>query len=262
MKTLSKEEVMAILFRASSMGDIMSGVAKGWDVDHSLTCKRKLVQIHRELKWERRKEFDNKYTKKGKQAEESSITLYCRVKKEMFSKNEIRLNNDCFTGELDLFQGESITKAKRVIDIKSSWDWTTFPSICDTLDSNYDYQGQVYMDLTGAGLHTVAHCLENTPATLIVDEKRRLAWNMGIIDLESPEYIAKCIEIEKNCIVDMALFTKENPGFEFHIRNWEYDIPMVDRVHETDVVRDDKKIGRMRERVEECREWMVKNLVW
>ena len=37
-----------LLFRASSMGDIMIGVEKGWSVDKSITCQRKLVQIYRE----------------------------------------------------------------------------------------------------------------------------------------------------------------------------------------------------------------------
>lgn len=254
------ENANELLFRASSMGDIMTGVAKGWDIENSLTCKRKLIQMHRELIWKRKSNKSNKYVEKGLAVEEDAITLYCRVKKEMFTKNEIRLNNEYFTGELDLFKGESITKAERTIDIKSSWDWTTFPSICDTIDSDYDYQGQTYMSLSGAGMHTIAYCLVNTPANLILDEKRKLAWKMGIIETESPEYIAACIEIEKNCIVDMELFCKHNPYFEFHCKNWEYDIPMSERVYEMDVVRDEKKIEKMINRSIECRKWMNQNL--
>lgn len=261
MKKLTEEKLSKLVFRASSMGDIMSGVAKGWTVENSLTCKRKLVQIYRELSWQRSVNFENKYTTKGNEQEESSITLYCRFKKKMFKKNEVRLKNDWFTGELDLFAGEEINKAIHVIDIKTSWDWTTFPSILDTINADYDYQGQVYMDLTGATKHTVAYCLVNTPAQLIVDEKRRLAWKMGIIDNETPEYIEKCIEIEKNCIVDMPLFLKENIGFEFHCTNWDYDIPMHQRVYEIDVLRDEAKIQRMKERVDECRKWMIENLL-
>ena len=249
-----------LLFRASSLGAIMTGVAKKWDVENSLTCKRKLIQIFREDRWKRRNDKGNKYTEKGLAVEEESITLYSLVKKEMFNKNDQRLNNNYFTGELDLYKGENITKALRTYDIKSSWDWTTFPSMCDVLDSDYDYQGQVYMDLSGAGMHTVVHCLVNTPENLIRDEKRRLAWKMGVIDLETPEYVAACVEVEKNAIVDMALFCKQNPGFEFHCRNWEYDIPMEERIHEIDVVRDQKKIDAMIARVIEARAWMNRNL--
>ncbi len=251
-----------ILFRASSMGDVMTGVAKKWDVENSLTCKRKLIQMHRELIWKRRSNKSNKYVEKGLAVEEAAITLYCRVKKTMFKKNDIRLNNEFFTGELDLYEGTEIMKAKHTIDIKSSWDWTTFPSICDEVDAAYDYQGQTYMDLSGAGIHTVVHCLVNTPASMIVDEKFRLARKMGIIGTETPEYVMGCCEIEKNAIVDMAQFNKDNPGFEFHIKNWDFDIPMEQRIHEMDVVKDESKIARMKDRVNESREWMSINLKW
>lgn len=249
-----------ILFRPSSMGAIMTGVAKGWDVENSLTCKRKLVQMYRELTWQRRSDKGNKYTEKGNMVEEDSITLYSRVKKEIFKKNEIRLTNDFFTGEVDLFQGSEITKAKRTLDTKSSWDWTTFPSMLDSIDSDYDYQGQGYMDLTGAGMHTIAYCLVNTPGDLIFKEKLNLKYSMGIIDIETPEYIEACIEIEKNHIYDMELFLRHNPFFELHCKDWKFDIPMEQRVHEIDVVRDDKKIQKMKDRIIECREWMNKNL--
>lgn len=249
-----------LLFRASSMGDIMTGVAKKWDVENSLTCKRKLVQIYRELTWQRRTDKCNKYTEKGLSVEEDAITLYSRVKKKVFNKNDKRLTNDFFTGEVDLFEGESIEKATHIIDIKSSWDWTTFPSICDSIDSAYDYQGQTYMDLTGAQVHTVAYCLVNTPANLILDEKRRLAYKMGVIDTETSEYINACIEIEKNHIYDMELFITHNPYFEFHCKDWQYDIPMLQRVYEMDVIRDDKKIISMKDRAIEGRQWMNKNL--
>jgi hypothetical protein len=255
-----KENADNLLFRASANGEIMTGVAKGWDVENSLTCKRRLVQMFREHTWKRRNNKTNKYTEKGVAVEEDAITLYCRVKKEMFTKNTVRLTNKYFTGELDLFRGESILKATKTIDVKSSWDWTTFPSMCDVLDSDYDYQGQTYMDLCGAESHTVAYCLVNTPANLILDEKRRLAFKMGIIETETPEYIEACIEVEKNCIYDMDLFKKHNPFFDFHCKDWQYDIPMGQRVYEIEVKRDDKKIAAMKARIDNCREWMNKNL--
>ncbi len=249
-----------LLFRASSMGDIMTGVAKGWDVDKSLTCKRKLVQMYRELTWNKRHQLKNKYVEKGTGVEDDSITLYCRVKKQMFKKNDIRLNNEFFSGEVDLFIGLEIRKAERIIDIKSCWDWTTLPSICDEVDSGYDYQGQTYMDLTGAGLHTVASCLVNTPAKIILDEKNKLRWKHAIIDIETEEYINACIEVEKNHIHNMELFIKDNPSFDFHSTDWQSDVPLIECVHEMDVVRDDAKIQRMKERITEARWWMNKNL--
>lgn len=247
-------------FRASSMGDIMTGVAKGWGVDQSVTCKRKLVQNYRELKYGRKPKMQNKYTEKGTLAEEDGITLYSRYKKINFTKNSIRLENDFFTGELDIFEGTEITKAKRTHDIKCSWDIWTFPAFFDTTEKDYEYQGDVYMDLSSAESHTVAHCLVNTPAKLILDEKRKLAWKMGIIDEETPEYVSECIEIEKNSIFDMELFAKHNPYFEFHSKKWDYDIPISERVHEITMKRNQDNIISMYQRIKDCREWMNENL--
>ena len=264
-----------LLFRASSMGDIITSTKKGWDVENSLTCKRKLVQMYRELMWKRKCNKSNKYVEKGLAVEEDAITLFCRIKKEVFTKNTTRLNSEFFTGEVDLFIGEGISKAEKTIDIKSCWDWTTLPSICDTVDDDYDYQGQTYMSLTGSKSHTIAYCLVNTPANLIQDEKRKLAWKMGIIENETLEYIEGCIEIEKNCIVDMDLFLKHNPFFEFHYNKcelvnsdkvsnyspeWIWDIPMNERLYEIEVLRDDVKIEKMQKRIIECRAWMNINL--
>lgn len=254
-------EMKDFKFRASSMGDVMTGVAKNWSVDDSLTCKKKLIQMFREKQWKRRNNQSNKYVEKGLEVEESSIDLYCSVKKEFFKKNDIRLTNDYFTGELDLYKGEEITKAIKTIDIKSSWDWTTFPSMANTIVADYKYQGHTYMDLTGALTHSVAYCLVNTPGNLIMDEKRRLAYKMGVLDNESPEYISACVEIEKNSIYDMSLFIKDNPGFEFHSENWDFDIPKDERVHEVEFNRNEPELYKMKTRVIECRDWMKKFLV-
>lgn len=254
-------EVNKILFRASSMGEVMTGVAKNLNVENSLTCKRKLIQIYREINWKRKSNRGNKYIDKGNEVEQDSITLYSRVKKSMFKKNDIRLVNGYFTGELDIYEGDSITSAIHTIDIKSSWDWITFPSMCDTVDASYDYQGQVYMDLTGAKKHTIAYCLVNTPANIILDEKKKLAYKMGVIDLETPEYIEACIEIEKNHIYDMELFLSHNPWFHLHCKNWDFDIQMSQRIHEIVVERDDDKIQKMYARIDDCRKWISDNFL-
>lgn len=252
-----------LIFRASSMSDIMTGIAKGWSVDNSLTCKRMLVQIHRERTWKRKSSKGNKYTEKGTQVEPDAITLYSRVKKNVYIKNDERINNLFFTGEPDLFLGKSATDCEIIVDIKSSWSWETFPSMLDTESKDYHQQLQTYMALTGAKIGIVAHCLVNTPADLISDEKRKLAWKLGVIDQETPEYTELCKEIERNAIVDMGLFRKHYPFFEFHsdAEKWEHDIPKEERVHEIIIERDDAYIQKMQDRVIECRNWMNTKLL-
>jgi hypothetical protein len=241
------------------MGDIMTGTKKGWDIDKSITCKKKLIQVFREHRWKRKKQLNNRYVEKGIAVEEEALTLYSLYKGKMFRKNATRLSNSHFTGETDTFTGKEVTDAKHTIDIKSSWDWSTFPSIADSIDGDYEYQGHTYIDLTGATMHTVAFCLVNTPAKLILDEKRRLAWQLGILDTETEEYVNQCIEIEKNCIYDMERFCKENPNFEFHCTEWKYDIPAKERVIEFDFVRDERVLTAMRKRADDGNEWLEKH---
>lgn len=261
---MKKIDFDTLLFRASSMGDIMTGIKKNWPVEKSLTCQRRLIQMYREATWQRRANKTNKYVEKGLKAEEDSITLYCTVKGKYFKKNVERLNNEHFTGECDLYDGPEIKQAIKTIDIKSCWDWTTFPSLIDEVDDGYEYQGLTYNDLCGpqCETHIVAHCLVNTPAELITNEKFMLARKMGEIigGEESAAFVKGCIEIEKNSIFDMGRFIDDYPYFEFHSINWEYDIPADQRVFEFEVKRNNEKITAMCNRVDECRTWMKGNL--
>lgn len=254
-------ETNNILFRAHYYGEIMTGVAKGWTVEQSLTTKRRLVKIYRELMYGKRTTKGNKYTEKGILAEEDGLTLYSSYRGYPFFKNTERLENDLYTGEYDTAVIED-GKLNETVDIKNSWDLDTFPCFLDVPDKDYEYQGNVYMDLTGAQKHTVAYTLVNTPSKIITDEKRRLAWDMGIIDIETESYINACKEIEKNSIHDMALFLKHNPNFDFHIPldEWKWDIPKKDRVHEITVERNEGVLAAMRKRGIECRAWMNENL--
>jgi len=246
------------LFRASSMGAIMTGVKKKWDVDHSITCQRKLVELYREKCWGRKAEIGNKYTEKGLKVEEDSLTLYSAVKKHFFVKNDIRLTNEFFTGECDTYIGESIEKAESIFDIKSVWNWSTLPSIIDAEpDDAYFYQGQVYMHLTGAKEHTIVYCLVNTPANLIEREIKNLVYEG--FEIGEPAFVEKAQDIEINSIVDVELFKKHFPNYQFYNKVWEFDIAPKERVFEINFKRDEQVIDAMIERVKDCRNWLNNN---
>lgn len=256
-------ESSKILIRSHQTGKIMTGVAKKWNVENSLTCKRELVKIHRRLKYHRELSKMNKYTEKGITCEEDAITLYSRVKKKMFKKNTERLMNDYFSGELDLFEGKSILEAEETHDIKCSWSLDTFPSILDAPDTDYEYQGQSYMDLTGAKRHTIAYCLVNATPKLIDDAKRKKSYELGVIDIETEEYVEACKQIEIDMIFDMELFKQQNPHYDLHndINLWIYDIPMEERVITFTIERDEQIIQGMKTRIDDCRDWMENNLI-
>jgi len=224
-----------------------------------------LLDVFAEFKYGRKEEIKSKFLDKGNAREEDSITLYSRVTKTLFNKNAERLVNSFITGEPDLFIGQEIYKATEIIDIKSSFSLNTFLSSKHSpLDKGYVWQGHGYMMLTGAQKHTVAFCLINSPVNIIDDEKRRLAWKMGLIDTElSEEYNEKCKQIELNHIFDFDAFVKECPHYAFHntpevLRS--SSIPMKDRVHTKVVQRDDAAIKNIELKVELARKWMNENL--
>lgn len=232
----------------------------------SETCKTHLVDIFASYHYGRKEEVNSKFLTKGNVREEDSITLLSRVLKQYYEKNDERISNDYLQGEVDLYEGKSILEATHTIDTKTSWSLHTFlRAKFKELDSSYYWQGQSYMALTGAKKHTVAYCLVNGTDTAINDEKRKLSFAKGMIDVNgesTPEYIEKCKQIEINHIFDLQAFVKENPHFQFDndINEWKYDIPMEDRVHTFTFERNDDDIQRLYNRVTECRVWMEENL--
>lgn len=237
-----------------------------YDVKLGDVCKTHLVDTWISAKHGRREEKSNKFLEKGNECEESSITLLSRVNKKFYKKNEIRLENDFITGLPDIYTGETIYNADEITDTKSSWSaHTFFRAVHSKLNSDYDWQLQGYMWLTGAKKAWLAYCLVNGTYSEIMNEKERLKWQIKSIDFENdPEYIRKCKQIELNHIFDLKDFQKHNPGFDFHndVSNWNYDIPFNERVHLIEIKRDDSKIKAIEKRVVDARKWMSINLKW
>ena len=100
-------------------------------------------------------------------------------------KNEEMFGNDMITGTPDI-------NDEKLIDIKSSWDFSTFPMHSNDITSkDYYWQMQGYMELTGHKESTLAYCLVDTPQNLIEDEVRRVKWQLGFIDDLDPELEAE-----------------------------------------------------------------------
>lgn len=214
-------------------------------VELSETCKKHLIEVYVFHKFGREKEFTNRYIKKGLATEEDAITLYSRVKGQFYKKNADRITNDFLTGEPDLFEGEDIREAKVIIDTKSCWDLFTFNNIkyIDKVNTDYVWQGNGYCDLTGASLFKLAYCLVDLPLTSLVDMKRRLAWDMGVADVDNDEdYLEACEKLDKAFMYE--------------------DIPMEKRVYEISLPRDNNAIKEMHERIELCRDYMLETFDW
>ena len=231
-----------IKFRASSWGNLMTEPREKAARDKgelSKTCQKELIKIYNLVKYGRKKDIVTKHMTKGILCEADSITLFSRVEKKLFVKNEEQLQNEWFTGHPDIFEGESIQEATEIHDIKSSWELDTFtPKLIEDVDDGYDYQLQVYFDLAPKAMAgSVAYCLVNAPDLVIKNETRSLLYNMDVISEESAEAKLPIQELLKGMIFD--------------------DIDYQERVIKKLVFRDDSKIKAMKDKVPRLRAWLA-----
>lgn len=225
------------LFHPSMLGRLMTESRTKDSIGE--TCKKALMECYVREKYGRKKKLDNQYIRKGLAVEEDSITLYSRVQKKLYFKNEEQISNEYFIGTPDLYDGESIREAKTIVDIKSSWDIHTFFNVLiEPINKDYYYQGQAYMDLTGADTFKLVYCLVNTPETIINDVKRRLMWQMGALTELDPLYLDAAEQMEKEMRFD--------------------DIPLQERWIQYVIERNDKDIEKAHQKMIVCREFLNK----
>lgn len=229
--------------------------------DLSESTKTHLIDVFCSWNYERKEEVTSKFLDKGNDREEDSITLLSRVLKQVFIKNEVRFSNEYITGEPDLFNNGS-----EIFDTKTCWSLNTFlRAKYSEINKMYEYQGHGYMALTEKHRHNVAYCLVNGTEKAINDEKRRLAYSMGIIDTSTrinDEYKKRCRQIEINHIFDIKEFENEYPWFDLdnEISQWKWDIPKEERLHIVSFERNDEVINKMYDKVKVCRKWIKENL--
>ena len=113
---------------------------------------------------------------KGILCEHESIELYNTVMQSKYKKNEITKERKGFCGTPDLIGNEGI------IEIKTSWDATTFPFFKDEVNkqvkkSGYDWQCRAYMMLFNIERATVVYCLVDTPKETPGGEKLLHEWD-------------------------------------------------------------------------------------
>jgi hypothetical protein len=148
-------------FRASSISKIMTEPRAKTEV-LSVGAKTYLAKLAKEFVYGYEETVTSKFLEKGIQVEPESLELYNSVHFTDYKKNAERKTNDWVTGECDIFAGE------KIIDLKSSWSLATFPATStDGEDTDYEWQGRVYMWLWDVDHFEVAYCLVNTPDELI-----------------------------------------------------------------------------------------------
>jgi hypothetical protein len=212
--------------RCSSIGKIMTN-AKTKGETLSQTTKTYLQELAVQEVYGIRKEFSSRYTDKGNEVEELSIALCNDVLNLGFIyKNEEHYSNEWVSGTPDVNTNEIL------LDVKSSWDATTFPFFDTELkNKDYFYQLQGYMWLTEKQESLLCYCLIDTPLQIVEDEIRREHWKASLIE-ES---------------LDLRAFVQAKHTFGH--------IPKEKRVKTFIIQKDDVVIESIKTRIEECREY-------
>lgn len=207
--------------RCSAIGKIMGQRGLGQ------TGKNYLDQWITEQIYGRTKEFYSKFTEKGLVQEQTGLDFIAeQLGYGMLVKNEKSYRNKHLIGTPD------VVLADHIIDEKSSWDCFTFPLV-DTECPNTDYwwQGQGYMELTGINKYKLIYVLSDTPDLLIHREASNFCYKQGM-DL-TDDIIEAYTEQMKYSNIDP----------KYRIKVFEFN-------------KDEDAIKKLYERVEECRQYI------
>ena len=212
--------------RSSAIGKIMTNPkTKGETL--SQTTKTYLQELAVQEIYGIRKEFSSRYTDKGNEVEDLSIALCNDVLDLGFIyKNEENFTNEWITGTPDVNTNEIL------LDVKSSWDATTFPFFDTELkNKDYFYQLHGYLWLTNKTEALLCYCLIDTPLQIVEDEIRREHWKASLIE-ES---------------LDLRAFVQSKHTFGH--------IPKEKRLKTFKIAKDDEVIEAIKTRIEQCREY-------
>ena len=214
--------------RCSQLGKVMTRPRLKIEV-LSQTTKTYIQELVLQEKYGIYKEFWSRYTDKGNQVEDEAINLAMDTLEVGFIyKNEESFSNDWIKGTPDV-------NTEILLDVKSSWDATTFPFFEDEIpNKEYYFQLQGYLWLTGKTQALLCYCLINTPFEIVEDEVRREHWKQQSID-ESQE-IRDFVEAKHN--------------FDH--------IPKEKRIKTFVIERDETVIEEIKTRIELCREYYNK----
>lgn len=207
-------------------------------IELSDTCKTYLIQSYVLSKYGRVREVVTKQMVKGTISEDEAIELFSILENKYYQKNTDRISNGFIIGTPDMYDGETLFESTEIIDIKSCWDVFTFLSNVESPEnSNYYWQLQGYLALTGASIGTIAYCLVNTPESIVLGEKYNLLRKMDVATEEDPAFKKEFALLQANRKYD--------------------DIPMSERLLTFSIERNDEDIEKIYKKVEKCREFIA-----
>jgi hypothetical protein len=213
--------------RCSSLGKIFTNPrSKAESI--SETTKTYLEEWMVEQKFGIRKDIASRYLEKGLQMEDTAIQEYANLFKVDAVKNDEWFENDYITGTPDIILDN------KIVDIKCSFSAFTFPMFDTELKNKaYEYQLQGYMYLTGKTESEIAYFLLNSPESVILGEAKKILYTEAL----GQEWLDIIVEE-----------VREAHSYD--------DIDIKDRCKIFKVERDDTIISEIKNRVENCRDYV------
>lgn len=229
-----------VKFRASSWGDLLAEPQKAEDKKSGklgVTCQKELIKIYNLIKYGRKKDLTTAAMEKGKLMQTEGVRFYSMVEGETYVENHEQLENGWFSGKPDMYLGESIYTATKVDDLKNCWELDTFtPKLIEAANNGHSAQLNVYYDLTGASEGAIVYSLLDAPLEILLGEKRKLMYSMGVATDLNPEYLEAAAELER-----MLTFP---------------DIDPRERIIKIPVPKDEELIQKMKAKVPIMRQWL------
>ena len=172
-----------LIVRCSALSKIMTK-SRSKSSPLSETAKTFVMEKAKEDFYGIRPNISNKFTEKGLRNEDLGIEMVNQARFMDFRKNTERISTDWLTGECDINGDE------RIIDIKCSWSFDTFPAFQEEAEkavkkSGYDWQLRGYMMLYNKPMGEVIYCLTSTPADLLSSYDDVTLHDVEHIDIQS-----------------------------------------------------------------------------
>lgn len=237
-----KKKNLIFKIRASQATNIMANGKGGNPSVGAQTYCQNWVKEH---KYGRPSFFTSKYTEKGNRVEELGLNLIVEtLKLGMIYKNEERKEDDFKTGEMDFMHEETI------FDNKSSFSLDTFPMFETKLDTIYERQMKVYLDLWKLKKGKVCYTLIDTPKDLLINE---IKWLNS--DDEKQDVALKHV-------FTPDLWSEYKQELFPNAKDIEFiEIPLIDRIRVFEVENDPAFIIDLHNKVSICRKY-IKEVLW
>lgn len=176
---------------------------------------------------------------RGSKMEKTSFEIIKRVTGQNLFRHKNRLSNDFLKGQLDVIDGATLKKAKKIIDVKTSYSQFDFMKCVNSdVVRSYNFQMQGYFAITGKEYGEVYHVLPDFTEDVIQEHKDKM------MELLCPDGVVTDEFMEE------WQYAEDNMRFSH--------IPDEDRIIMYPIERDEKIIGKIYEKVEFCREWLAK----